>query len=320
VKTIEGKKNSRLFTTEPKVLPCNFRSAGQLSNESARALTTLHEVLARNLMNSLDVYLGTGLDVRLTRLEQMSMEEFKARRPPAGYLLPCATQPSSAVVLLELENALVFTMIDLLLGGSGATADSDRELTEIDEEIMAGVGTLITQQIEKVWEPVGYSLTHGTCVKPILAHKLFPATEKVLRIQLDVNVAGMTGALFLNVQASLASTLVRNIRAENLSGRGRAGYLPGPGFRKRLLDCRFAVSGELTDLKLSVKDLAGLQRGTIIMLSAPVEVPGTLMLEGTKYFEALPVRQGSNKAMQLREHVQPGGAEMGNTEKELSAD
>ena len=43
---------------EKHVEPCNFRSAGQLSNESARVLTSMYEILARNVMNSLDVYLG----------------------------------------------------------------------------------------------------------------------------------------------------------------------------------------------------------------------------------------------------------------------
>ena len=62
---------------EPNVQPCNFRSAGRLSNESARTLTALHEVLARNLTNSLDVYLGTGLEVRLVDLQQLTMEEFR---------------------------------------------------------------------------------------------------------------------------------------------------------------------------------------------------------------------------------------------------
>ena len=54
-------KNKR----ERTVQPCNFRSAGRLSNESARALKTLHESLARNLMNTLDVYLGTSLEIKL---------------------------------------------------------------------------------------------------------------------------------------------------------------------------------------------------------------------------------------------------------------
>lgn len=320
MKTIEARGNARNAQAEPKVFPCNFRSAGQLSNESARTLTTLHEALARNLMNSLDVYLGTGLEVRLVRLDQLSMEEFKARRLSMGYTLPCSAHPSGTSVLLETENALVFTMIDLLLGGSGAKADADRDLTEIDEEIMEGVGALIAQQIEKVWEIVGCSLKPGKCMKATLAHKLFPPTEKILRIQLDVSVAGMTGALFVNLQSSLAGTLVRNSRAEHIGGKGHPGQLPLPALRERLLACRFALSGELTQIKISVEQLAGLRKGSILQLLLPVNAPCTLTLEDTTYFEAQPVRQGSHKAMQLGKRIPPMDARTRNSEKEQHAE
>src|ERR1700761_3212348 len=102
--TIEGKAPGRHKTGEPTVLPCNFRSAGRLSNESARTLTTLHELLARNLTNSLDVYLGTGLDVRLVALEQLSIEDFRSKCQAEGYMLPCGIQSSSNTVLIELDN------------------------------------------------------------------------------------------------------------------------------------------------------------------------------------------------------------------------
>jgi len=296
---VDGKASRRSTTAEPTILPCNFRSAGRLSNESARTLTTLHEVLARNLTNSLDVYLGTGLEVRLVHLEQLSMEDFRTRCLAAGYMLPCAARPSASTVLLEMDSSLMFTVIDLLLGGSGANPEGPRELTEIDEEIMEGMGLLISQQIERVWQPMGFILTPGKCVKPNLAHRVFPPTEKVLRIQFDVSVAGMTGALYIAFQASLASHLVRNIRADPSSGKGGAQYLPAPSLRKRMLACKFGVSGELPELKVSVRDLAKIEVGTILTLSAPVSSPGQLTLEGKTYYEASPVRQGNNKAMQL---------------------
>lgn len=318
--TMEEDRKLPVPQAAPNVLPCNFRSAGQLSNESARTLTTLHEALARNLMNSLDVYLGTGLEVRLVRLDQLTMEEFKARPARRGYSLPCSVQPSGSSVLLEMENMLVFTIIDLLLGGSGAKAESDRDLTEIDEEIMEGVGALIAQQIQKVWEIVGCTLTPGKCIKANLTHKLFPPTEKIVRIQLNVSVAGMGGNVFLNLQTSLAGVLVRNSRSEQVGSKGHPRQLPMLALRQRLLDCRFALSGDLTNLKIPVKDLARLQKGDILSLVLPVSAPGSLMLEGTAYFEAQPVRQGNNKAMQLVKRLSDTDAQTRDNEKEQRAE
>jgi flagellar motor switch protein FliM len=302
--TAQAKTSQTKPLSNPTVLPCNFRSAGRLSNESARTLTTLHEVLARNLMNSLDMYLGTALEIRLINLEQLAMEDLRTKLISAGYTLPCTARPSSSTVLIEMENSLMFTVVDLLLGGSGAKEEVSRELTEIDEEVMEGVGALIAQQIERVWQPVGITLTPGKCVKPNLAHRVFSPTEKVIRIQFDISVAGMTGTLHVIFQASLASTLVRNIRADHSNGKSGSGFQPLPSLEKRLLDCKFALSGDLPQLRVSVRDLARIEVGSVLTLSAPVAAPSKLTLEGRTYYEAIPVRKGNNKAMQLLEPLQ----------------
>ncbi len=315
---IANKALRRGPAAEPTVTPCNFRSAGRLSNESARTLTMLHEVLARNLTNSLDVYLGTGLEVRLVNLEQLTMEEFRSSCLSAGYMLPCAAKPSSSTVLLELDSSLMATVIDLLLGGSGANPSGSRELTEIDEEVMEGVGSLISQQIERVWQPMGFVLTPGKCLKPNLAHRVFPATEKVLRIRFDVSVAGMTGALYLAFQASLAGHLVRNARADPASGKNGS-YRPLPSLKRRILDCKFWLSGELPELRVAVRDLARIEPGSVLTLAAPVDSPGKLTLEGKMYYDALPARQGNNKAMQLLKAVHAESMECIASEEEKHA-
>ncbi len=305
--TIEGNERAP-GRAGPKVSTCNFRSAGRLSNESARSLRTLHEVLARNLSNSLDVYLGTGLEVRLVSLEQLTMDDFKTKSVAGAYILPYTMRPSTGTVLLEMEDQLMFTIVDLLLGGTGAKLEIARDLTEIDEEIMEGIGALIAQQIERVWPPLGSPLTPGKCLKSNVAHRLFPPTDKVLRIHFDMNVAGMTGSVFLAFPAALAGHLVRNMRNEMATG-GSVRYLPLASLQKRMLECRFSLAGDLPDLRVSVRELAQIQPGSVLMLAAPVSGPGKLALEGKLFFEAQPVRQGNTKAMQLLKRLNPEESE-----------
>ncbi len=313
------RRPARRVNPDPAVMPCNFRSAGRLSNESARTLTALHEIVARYLTNSLDVYLGTGLEVRLSSLEQLAMEEFKTKCMAGGYMLPCSTRSASSTVLLEMDSPLMFTVIDLLLGGTGEKVESVREVTEIDEDIMEGVGSLIAAEIERAWQPVGYPLTPGKCIKPTYAHRIFPQTEKVLRIKFDVNVANMTGALYVAFPASLAGSLVRSSRSDGPGGTGGSSFQTLPNLRKRILECKFALSGELPGLKVSVRSLAAIEVGSVLLLSAPVSGPATLALEGKNYFHALPVRQGNNKAMQLVHLLQPNQAANESSEGESNA-
>ena len=122
-------------------------------------------------MNSLDVYLGTGLDVKLTRLEQLAIEDYKAAMLPGAYIVPCRLNPSTSAMVLEVDASLMFTMIDLLLGGPGLspTGNHSRELTEIDEEIMQGAIVIIAQQLERVWQPMGITIASGGNIRAVQA-------------------------------------------------------------------------------------------------------------------------------------------------------
>ncbi len=287
------------------VQPCNFRSAGRLSNESARALKTLHESLARNLMNTLDVYLGTALEVKLQTLEQLTMDDYRAGLSQMGYVLPCGLAPGSHTLVLEMDAPLLYTMIDLLLGGTGAPTEDARELTEIDEEIAQGVGALIAQQVERAWQPIGITVTPGAAVKPSMVHKLFPPTEKVLLVRFDVGLAGVAGLLHVAFPASIGGHLVRNIKADPASARGPVRFFPRLPLEERILDCRFTLSGGLPEVRVPVRELAALAVGSVFRLGAPVESTGRLSLEGKQFYEAVPVRSGKNKAVELMTPIAP---------------
>ena len=64
---------------ERTVTPCNFRASGLLSNESTRQLRSMHETFARTLSHSLDLFLGSPVEVKLvTKVDQIGAREFSA--------------------------------------------------------------------------------------------------------------------------------------------------------------------------------------------------------------------------------------------------
>ncbi len=281
------------------IQPCNFRSAGRLSNESARTLKTLHEALARNLMNTLDVYLGTALDIKLATLEQVSMEDYRAGLQHSSYVLPCVLAPASHTLVLEMDAPLLYSIVDLLLGGTGGVTEGTRELTEIDEEIAHGLAALIAQQVERAWQPIGVSVAPGAAVRPSMVHKLFPPTEKVLVVRFEIALAGVAGTLHIAFPASVGGHLVRNIKADPAAARGPVRFFPRLPLEERILDCRFTLSGGLPAVRVPVRELAALAVGQVFRLGAPVDSTGRLALEGKQFFEAVPVRSGKNKAVEL---------------------
>jgi flagellar motor switch protein FliM len=279
---------------------CNFRYAGRLSNENARALTALHEKFALNVTNSLEVYLGTSIRLKMLSLEQLALQAYISRIAPNTYLLPCALNVMESNFLIEMDIRLIFPIIDLLLGGAGTTAsDEARELTEIDEEIMEIITNLIVKEVDRAWRALNLSLTPGHCIKPAQITQIYPANEKLVLLMFEMTVGATTGSFKIVLPTSFVGFLLRHLKAAQSKKISILRHLPNPSLRERILDCQFNVAVDVTRMRVLVRDLIDLKPGTILKMKAPVKNPGRLTVEGVDIFEALPVRNGTLKAAQL---------------------
>jgi flagellar motor switch protein FliM len=279
---------------------CNFRYAGRLSNENARALTALHEKFAVNTTNALDVYLGTSMRLRLLSLEQQALQDYIGSLAPNIYLLPSALTVMESNFLMEMDVRLIFPIIDLLLGGAGTTtSDEARELTEIDEEIMESITRLMVKEVERAWRVLNLSLTPGRAIKPPMISQVFPANEKLVLLLFDMTIGETTGAFKIVLPTSFVGFLLRHLKAAQSKKSSILRHLPNPSLRERILDCDFKASADITNMRVLVRDLVDLKPGTILKMKAPVKSPGRLTVEGVDIFEAMPVRNGTLKAAQL---------------------
>jgi len=287
---------------------CNFRYAGRLSNENARALTAMHEKFALNVTTSLELNLGTSLQLKLLSLEQMAIVDYIGGMTLNSYLLPCALNIMESSCLLEMDSALVFPIIDLLLGGAGIASNGARELTEIDEEIMQSVTALIVKQIESSWRTLNLSLTPGRCIKPALIQQIFLLNEKLVLLMFEMTIGGTTGPFNLVLPTSFVGFLLRHLKAAQSKKISNLRLIRNPSLRERILDCDFEVAADITQMRVLVKDLIDLKVGTVVKMKAPVRNPGRLTVEGIEIFEALPVRNGTRKAAQLSSRSQEPAA------------
>jgi flagellar motor switch protein FliM len=292
--------NSGVETKVRSIHSCNFRYAGRLSNENARALTSLHEKFALNVTNSLEVYLGTSIRLKMLSLEQLPLQDYIRAVAPNTYLLPCALNVMESNFLMEMDIRLIFPIIDLLLGGAGTTAsDEPRELTEIDEEIMESITALIIKEVDRAWRALNLSLTPGRCIKPALVTQIYPANEKLVLLMFEMTVGASTGSFKIVLPTSFVGFLLRHLKAAQSKKISSLRHLPNPSLRERILDCEFNVAVDITQMRVLVKDLIDLKPGVILKMKAPVKNPGRLTVEGVDIFEALPVRIGKLKAAQL---------------------
>jgi flagellar motor switch protein FliM len=308
--TIPVAKGGSVHAPRRTIHSCNFRYAGRLSNENARALTALHEKFAVNVTNSLEVYLGTSIRMKMLSLEQLALQGYITGLATNIYLLPCALNVMENNFLMEMDIRLIFPIIDLLLGGSGTTgSDETRELTEIDEEIVQSITALIVKEVDRSWRVLNLSLAPGHCIKPAQIPQVFPVNEKLVLLKFDMTVGGTTGPFTIALPTSFVGYLLRHLKAAQSKKTSSLRHLPNPSLRERMLDCDFEVSADITQVRVRVKDLVDLKPGMILKMKAPVKNTGRLTVEGVEIFEALPVRSGRLKAAQLSGRSQEPVAE-----------
>ncbi len=293
------------------VVNCNFRSAGRLSNENARALTGIQEAFARLLSSALDAYLGSGLEVKLTGLDQLPIKEHISGIQPLSYIVPLSLNNPAASMILECDLDLVFPMIELLLGGSGGQKSSARELSEIEEEIMHDVTLLMARHAETAWHLPGEALTAGRRIKASVLQQYCPANEKVTVVRFAVDMSGTTGSFQFVFPTAFLNILLQQVKMDQPQKSAGLRFFPRPSIRERILDCDIEVAAELVGLRVAVRDLISLEPGSVLKLRAPVRTPGMLTAGGQGFFEAMPVRNGLQKAAQLGRRTTPANWERG---------
>jgi flagellar motor switch protein FliM len=251
----------------------------------------------------MDAYLGGDPKVKLATLDQISLRDHIAAVDPLSYIAPFAIGTVPGTVLVEFDIELAFPIIDLLLGGNGAPAFEARELSEIEEEIMRDLTSLIARQAETAWRLPEMSLSARERVEPSLLGQVCSATEKLTLIKFEVEIAGITGSFQLALPASFVNVLLKQRKADQPQKKGSVRFFPPVSIRERILDCDVTVAADLRSMRVSVRDLIALQPGCVLKLRAPIKTPGTLTIGGREIFEAVPVRNGSQKAAQLVRRV-----------------
>jgi flagellar motor switch protein FliM len=299
VRTASSRQDQTQEKETRSIKPCTFRQAGQLTGEQVAALNGLHEGFARSLSQSLGAYLRVSFEVNVVSIEQLAYNEFLARIPDISYMMCFRVEHMSAPAAMQIDQSLVFPLVDILLGGIGHCEVLTREVSEIEEQIMEGVARIICQELEGAWTALGAKLTLDGRQPPAQMQRFLPPTEKTLCMSFEVKLAETTGMLNLIFPVSISNTLLRKLSAESSYGRSRPEDRSREQMSKKMLECSFPVELGITAIKLPIQTLTALVPDSICNLGIPVRKPASLVIAGRGVFAATPVRQGRLRAAQL---------------------
>ena len=281
----------------------NFSRAGQISNEQMRAIATVNDLFARNLMHNIGAWLRTEFQVTLVSGEQMHYAEFVERIPEKTYVCSIRLEPLGAIGLLELELTLASPIVDLLLGGTGK-AQPARLLTDIEELIMASVVQMIVKELNAAWHPVGLQFSFEKRESPAQVARMMPAGERTLCVSFEVKMPEALGVLNLCLPAVVLNTILRKLVAERDRPRRRS-HEVRTRVRELVGETLVGSVLQFPPIRLSANEIASLVPGTVLRLPLPRHSAAELRVGGLALGRARPVRIGEHRGARMDPITQP---------------
>ena len=275
----------------------NFGRAGNISNEQMRAISTVNDLFARNLMQSVGAWLRIEYKVQLVSGEQMAYTEFVERMSETTYVCSIRLEPLAARGLIEIELALASPMVDLLLGGKGRP-EAPRTLTDIEELIMASVVQMMVKELNAAWAPVGLQFSFERRETTAQVARMMPAGEKTLCVCFEVKMPEVQGVLNICLPAVVLNTILRRLISEG-DRRRKATDEVRARVRELLSDARMGSTLQFPPMRLQASRIAELQVGSVLRLPIPKHTSAELKVVGLPLSPAWPVRVGEHRGARL---------------------
>ena len=284
-----------------RAVPYNYSSAGQISTEQLRAISMLNDQFARNLTHNLAAWLRTRFQVNLVSAEQIPFSEFLLRIPEISYVASVRMEPLGALAVLQLDLALAPPIIDLLLGGEGRDG-ALRELTDIEESILASVVEIICRELTAAWQPVGLSFNFERRQMQTQVARIMSLTEKTLCLSFEIRMPHSSGLLNLAFPAVVANTILRRLTSD-WARRRRHGSDTRARMEASVRRIRFGASLQLPTARMAASTIENLKPGTVLRLDVAANTLSEWRVGGQTLSLAQAIRQGEHRAARIERPV-----------------
>ncbi|HKZ17367.1 MAG TPA: flagellar motor switch protein FliM [Geobacteraceae bacterium] len=292
----------------------------ELANENDRVsiydlFNTEHNVLVPNLdviYDSFIRYNRVTLSNRLRKIVEIKklgaqmykFDEFLQTLPSPVCMAIYKIDPLKGAALISMDSNLVFTLVDCILGGTGAPniPENNRMFTSIELRLMEKIVKDVLGDMEKAWTHIQATNMHLLRMEmnPRLV-TIVPPEYQIITMSLEILIEEFKGEMVF----AIPYMTIEPIRDKLKSGTQLDVMAVDPQWSNRLssglLDAPLELTVEMGRSTITLGELMELVPGDTIMLDRDIRSDLTVMVEGADKFLALPGTRSGNKAVQITE-------------------
>ena len=283
----------------PHVVPFDFRKPGQTPGSQIRAIYALKQKFLHRIVSSLSAYLRSGVTAQFLGVDHLPYSEFLHNLPSPTCVVSLGMRPYEGNAVLELNPSLIFPIIEILLGGNGKEPPAaNREITEIEQNVLDGLFRIILQALAEAWKEVlPVTLTLDSVGKE--ARLLHAPHEPMVAVSFEIRLEDVGGRMNLAVPTEILTMQSEEADAQSAPRKAEATEMEQTRMLELLSDSKFTLEAQLEGPTLRVRDLLDLKAGDVLAFEHPIDQPMTGFLNGKRKFTGQIVSTGKRKALRL---------------------
>jgi flagellar motor switch protein FliM len=274
-----------------------------VSKDQMLALETLHEAFARNYGASLSGFMRTIVEVRVATCEQMTYGEFIGALPnPTSFNLIQADKLEGQMCL-EISPLIIYPIIDRLLGGTNQDLFiPQRPMTPIEMRLISNVISRGLVALGEAWESVRslkFSVTAQESNPQLV--QIVPPNEVVMVIGLEVRMGSRAGTMNLCIPYNVIEPVMDELSSQSwfAVSRNESSKTSEVRISKNLDQATLGVSAVLAETTITMRDLAEMMPGDLIVTTQAQSLPATILVEGEPKYQASVGQHRGNRAVRI---------------------
>jgi flagellar motor switch protein FliM len=273
------------WTPKEKVTSYDFKSPDRVGKDQMKTLQTMHEGFGRKFAAGLSAMLRAVVDVKLTTVDQLAYSEFifGLDNPTCFNLL--RAEPLEGNLILDVNPAILYPMIDRLLGGGREPAMAARRpLTEIEQRLVLRVTKMFLQELKHAWESVidlEFEVVQTESNPQLI--QVVPPNEVVIVLCFEVAMIDVRGGITLCIPYNSFERISNKLTSTNWTGYSSKKQATPQTIKRISKDVRnmkALVKVKLTESKMKMHEFINLRVGDIICTQKKADSPLMVSVEG----------------------------------------
>jgi len=301
----DSEETSSIKQDSREIMLYDFKRPNRVSKEQLRSIKSIHDKLARNLASQISTVLRTIIEIELQSVDQMTYGEFLMSIPSPTSFNIFSLKPLDGDAVLELNPSIVFPMLDRLLGGDGKVYNVDRELTDIELNLLDAILRMIMQKLKESWENVmDFSPSIEAKESSANVVQIVAQNEIVIIVVLEITIGESSGMINIAYPVIfLESVLSKMSNRDIIISESNSKKSKNKELKELVKRADIEAEVILGETTLSLKEILDLEKGSIIRLDREVSDIVTISVNKKDIFKAQMSVQEYKKLLEVKEII-----------------